>query len=79
MISRCMLSALSDIAKHNREYYQLRQTYDDYLKQMDYWVVSPRMLLSKEVRQLNRLLGMRGINHLGNKKGCKNKLITKNQ
>jgi hypothetical protein len=74
-----MVSALTDIAKHNREYYQNKVTYDEYLKQMDYWVVGYKHLCTKEVRRLNKLLGMRGINHLGNKKGCKNKLITKNQ
>ncbi len=72
-----MLIALKDISKDIKKYYITHKMGKGH--EVDVWVVTPRMLLSKEVRQLNRLLGMRGINHLGNKKGCKNKLITKNQ
>jgi len=71
-----MLIALKDINEDIKKYYitTLGKGY-----KMDVWVVTPRMLLSKEVRQLNRLLGISKVNYFGNKNGFKNKLINKNQ
>ena len=54
-------------------YHLVFRSYDEYLKQMDIWVVMPQALLTKEVRYLNKILGVRGLNHLGNKKGFCNK------
>ena len=61
--------ALHDISKDIKQNYKTTRSYDEYLKQMDFWVVTPRFLLTKQIRHLNKLLGVRGLNHLGNKKG----------
>jgi len=73
-----MLIALQDISKDIKKYY-IRTHKMGKGHEMDVWVVTPRMLLSKEVRQLNRLLGISKVNYFGNKNGFKNKLIIKNQ
>lgn len=65
--------ALHDISKYIKQSYKTTRSYDEYLKQMDIWVVMPQALLTKEVRYLNKILGVRGLNHLGNKKGFCNK------
>lgn len=72
-----MLTALKDITEYIRNNYVSHKMGKGH--EMDVWVVTPKMLLSKEVRNLNRLLGLRKVNYFGNKNGCKNKLITKNQ
>lgn len=61
--------ALHDISKYINQSHKTTRSYDEYLKQMDIWVVTPSFLLTKQVRHLNKILGLRGLNHIGNKKG----------
>lgn len=61
--------ALHDISVDIKQNYKTTRSYDEDLKQMDLWVVMPHFLLTKQIRHLNKLLGVRALNHLGNKKG----------